>query len=77
MQEKLIIVRKQKDLTQKELADLIGISTKQYRLKENGDNKFNGDEMFKIAEFLNMKVDEIFLPTTHQIGELETEEKEE
>lgn len=69
MQEKLIIIRKQKDLTQKELANLIGITPKQYGLKENGDCKFNGDEMFKIADFFNMKVDDIFLPTTHQNGE--------
>lgn len=75
MQEKLIIIRKQRDITQKDLADLIGITPKQYRLKEIGDTKFNGDEMFKIADFLNLKIEDIFLPTTHQIGELPKEKE--
>ncbi len=69
MQEKLLILRKQRNITQRELADLIGISPKQYGLKENGNNKFNGDEMFKIANYFSMKVDDIFLPTNHQFGE--------
>lgn len=69
MQEKLIILRKQRNITQKEIADLIGITTKQYSLKENGNAKFNGDEMFKIADFFKMQIDSIFLPTTHQNGE--------
>lgn len=72
MQSKLIILRKQKGTTQKELAELIGVSVKQYGLKENGETKFNGDEMFKIAEFYNMKIEDIFLPTYHQNGEFET-----
>lgn len=69
MQEKLIILRKQKNVTQKEIADLIGITPKQYCLKENGNAKFNGDEMFKIADFFKMQIGDIFLPTTHQNGE--------
>ena len=40
-----------------------------------GKVKFNGDEMFKIAEYFAMKIDDIFLPTTHQNGEV-SEQKE-
>lgn len=76
MQEKLIILRKQKNITQKELSDLIGITTKQYGLKENGISKFNGDEMFKIADYFEMKIDDIFLPTVHQNGDNLKEKKE-
>lgn len=70
MQEKLLLLRKQNNITQKELAELLGITTKQFCSKENGKVKFNGDEMFKIADYFKLKVDDIFLPTTHQNGEL-------
>lgn len=70
MQEKLLVLRKKNNLNQEELAKLIGITAKQYGMKERGEAIFNGDEMFKIAGFFNMKIDDIFLPTTHQIGDL-------
>lgn len=66
MQNKLILLRKEQKITQNELAQLLGITTKQYGSKELGKTRFNGDEMFKIAEYFNLKVDDIFLPTTHQ-----------
>lgn len=71
MQEKLIIIRKRQKLTQEEMSKVIGISTKQYQYKESGKSNFTGDEMFKIAKFFNDTVDNIFLPTYHQNGELE------
>lgn len=70
MQSKLIILRKERQITQKTIADLLGISTKQYSYKETGKSKFDGDEMFKIADYFGLKVDDIFLPSTHQNGEL-------
>lgn len=73
MQEKLILLRKQRGTTQRELADILGITPKQYGFKENGKSKFNGDEMFKIADYYNLKIDDIFLPTIHQFGELNEE----
>ena len=75
MQNKLILLRKEHKITQNELAQLLGITTKQYGSKELGKTKFNGDEMFKIAEYFNLKVDDIFLPTTHRIGELKEKEE--
>lgn len=69
MQEKLIILRKTENVTQKELANIIGISVKQYSYKELGKSIFNGDEMFKIAHYFNRKVDDIFLPSHHQFGD--------
>lgn len=75
MQNKLILLRKEQKITQNELAQLLGITTKQYGSKELGKTKFNGDEMFKIAEYFNLKVDDIFLPTTHQNSELQEKEE--
>lgn len=76
MQSKLLLLRKDNRVTQTDLANVLGITTKQYGAKELGKVKFNGDEMFKIAEYFNMKVDDIFLPTTHQNGELSKENNE-
>lgn len=70
MQEKLIILRKQNNVTQQTLADLIGITVKQFSFKENGKSIFDGDEMFKIAQFFKLKIEDIFLPTTHQNGDI-------
>lgn len=70
MQEKLILLRKHKNVTQKEMANLLGITTKQFGSKELGKSKFNGDEMFKIADYFNLKVDDIFLPTIHRTGDI-------
>lgn len=69
MQSRLIILRKNRRITQEMLANLLGISVKQYSFKENGKAKFDGDEMFKIADFLGLKVDDIFLPSYHKNGE--------
>lgn len=68
MQEKLLLIRKNRDITQQELADLIGISVNQYGLKENGKYTFNCDEMFTIADYLNLKIEDIFLPSKHRNG---------
>lgn len=70
MQSKLLLLRKDKRVTQAKLAEILGITTKQYGAKESGKVKFNGDEMFKIAEYFDTKIDDIFLPTNHRNGEL-------
>lgn len=77
MQEKLLLIRKSKNITQQFFADLIGITVNQYGLKENGKYSFNCDEMFAIAEFLNMKIEDIFLPSKHQNGVKTKSEKDE
>lgn len=74
MQEKLLLIRKNKNITQQKLANCIGISVNQYSLKEKGKYNFNCDEMFKIAEYLKMNIDDIFLPLEHQNGVNEKKE---
>lgn len=69
MQSKLLILRKERSIPQQVLATLLDISLKQYGLKENGKTKFNGDEMFKISEYFQLPIEDIFLPTYHQNGE--------
>ena len=69
MQEKLLLLRKNHKVGQEELANLLGITVKQYGFKENGKSKFNGDEMFKIADYFKLKIEDIFLPSYHQNGE--------
>lgn len=70
MQTKLILLMKEKNVTNKDLASKIGITDKQIGLKIKGIARFNGDEMFEIAAFFGKKIDDIFLPTYHQNGEL-------
>lgn len=60
MQTKLILLMKEKNVTNKDLASKIGITDKQIGLKIKGIAKFNGDEMFEIASFFGKKVDDIF-----------------
>lgn len=69
MQIKLYNLRKnKKHLIQKELAAMIGISTKSYRDKELGHQQFTQDEMFKISDIFNAKLEDIFLPRKYQNG---------
>ena len=65
MQWNLIRARKENNETQRDLAELLGISDDGYRKKETGIYQFKGDEMFKIAHHYNKKIEEIFLPSEY------------
>lgn len=65
MQEKLLIERKKRNISQETLAKLINVTTKQYGLKERGKNAFKGDEMFTIAKYFGLNVDDLFMPINH------------
>lgn len=60
MQIYLYQLRKEKDITQKEMAQKIGISETAYRQKEKGQRAFKSDEMFIIADILEKDIGEIF-----------------
>lgn len=62
IQGRLIAIRKEYNETQKELADLVGISEDAYRNKERGNTQFKLEEMFYISEHYGMAIEEIFLP---------------
>ena len=68
MQEKLILIRKKTGTSQEKLAKLLGINPKTYSCKELGKNEFSMNEMFEIAKYFNMHIEDIFLPSLLQNG---------
>ena len=59
--EKLILIRKKRKLTQKEIAEYVGISRTTYAGYENGDFSPSIEVATKIKEILKYKKDDIFL----------------
>ena len=53
--------RVQKELTQKQVADKLGLSTGAYCDKENGKRKFTVAEAIKLSDLLGFDMREIFL----------------
>lgn len=70
MQEKLILLKEERNLTNKEMAEMLGITPIQYRKKEKGEVQFKLNEMVKLSEYFGKTMDEIFLPSKHQNGAL-------
>lgn len=68
MQGKLILLMKENNITNKELASEIGISEKQIGLKLKGETDFKSSEMFKISEIFQKNINEIFLPPMYDNG---------
>lgn len=64
MQIKLYELRKEAGLTQAQMAEKIGISETAYRSKELGQTDFKLSEMFKIANFFQKNIGDIFSETT-------------
>lgn len=62
VQWNLIILRKAANLSQRQIAEMIGISTSAYSRKESGKSQFDSEEMFKIRAIFKKPIDEIFLP---------------
>lgn len=62
LQWNLIKLRKERGLSQKDMADYLGITPESYGAKERGKQPFFIDEMFKIKYLFGCTMDEIFLP---------------
>ncbi|MDJ8840286.1 helix-turn-helix transcriptional regulator [Streptococcus koreensis] len=62
MQILLYKLRKEKGLSQKEMAKLINKSETSYRNKELGKTDFTQSEMFIIARHFNRELGDIFTP---------------
>lgn len=58
---KLKAKRVEKGMTQKEMADKIGIASATYNHKENGIAYFSFNEILKILDILGCKFEDIFL----------------
>lgn len=73
VQSNLIGIRKNNHLSQKELANIIGTSTQTYCDKELGKKQFKCNEMFILAKYFNLTVEDIFLPSILQNGVKESD----
>lgn len=58
--EKLIIIRKEKQISQADIATYLKISQTQYQKRESGKIKITDKEWQKISKLLNVEVDEIY-----------------
>lgn len=74
MQSKLLVLRSENRISQKQMAAIIGVADKTYREKENGTRPFNSDEMWTISRFFKIPMDKIFLPRSYQNGNKQREE---
>lgn len=70
MQEKLILLKEQNKMTNKKMAEILGITPNQYRKKEKGEVQFKLNEMVNLSEYFGKTMDEIFLPYKHQNGRI-------
>ena len=75
MQIYLYQLRKEKGITQKELAQKLGISETAYRQKEKGQSAFTQDEMFFLRSFFDKPLQDIFYQESHQNGNFITKNK--
>ncbi|GEM02770.1 putative transcriptional regulator [Halolactibacillus halophilus] len=69
MQEKLMILRERNNYSKKYMAEKLGLSAQQYSNKERGAYEFTSDEMFIVRDIFNKRIEDIFLPRNHRIGD--------
>lgn len=58
---KLKAERVKKDLTQEQIANLLGMATATYNHKENGKAYFSFQEILKLLDILECRFEDIFL----------------
>ena len=59
IKNKLITARKERNMTQSDMADLLFISQSQYQRREHGEIRISDDEWMRIAKFLGKEVQDI------------------
>ncbi len=67
--KQLYVVRKERGMTQENMASLLKIATASYCQYENGQRMIPRSIAVRIAEILKCPVEEIFLPTKFTIRE--------
>jgi len=60
MNQKLVTVRNEHDMKQREVAELIGINKQTYHLKESGKNQFNQREMKRLTMVFGCTLNDLF-----------------
>lgn len=68
MQGKLILLMKENNITNKQLAQILSISEKQIGKKIRGECDFKSKECFILSEYFNKSIEEIFLPSMYENG---------
>lgn len=56
--------RQQKNITQEELAEFLGVSTQAVSRYELGDRKTDNDILFKLSDYFNISINDFFPPLT-------------
>lgn len=56
----LLIKRREAEMTQQEVAEIIQISKQSYYLKETGKREFKQNEMIRLSKLFDAKLDELF-----------------
>jgi len=59
VKNKLIAARKEKNMTQSEMADLLCISQSQYQRREHGEIRISNDDWLRMAKVLGKEVEDI------------------
>lgn len=62
MQWNLIRLRKENNLSQSDVAELLNISVSAYQNKESSKSSFRDYEMFMLSKYFDKTIEEIFLP---------------
>jgi len=57
--DKIRELREDRDFTQKEIADMLGITRQQYQLYESGNRQFKIEHIVKICKFFGVSADYI------------------
>lgn len=70
-QKKLASIRRSKNISQREVASIIGVATETYNNKELGKSQFKASEMFLIADYFGTSIEEIFLHPNFMNREVE------
>ena len=60
MKNKLLIFRNKKNLTQREIAEEVGITTSAYGMLETGVRTPSLGTAYKLSQFFNSTIEEIF-----------------
>lgn len=58
--EKLVIIRNENDLKQREVAEMLGISKQGYHLKESGKYDFTQTEMVRLTIIFGCTLNDLF-----------------
>ncbi|SFL54796.1 helix-turn-helix transcriptional regulator [Lactococcus garvieae] len=66
IEKELIALRKEKKISQKEMAEVIGVTAETYRSRELGKTDWRGPEMFAISRKFHKTIEDIFLPQSPQ-----------